>query len=451
MKKLVILAAVIVSLPLPAAAQCDATANNKAVSAITLAPRAKTATELAAQRRLEIVGSRAQMLDAAAGGGGTNNSNANYTRGESVYFFRNGPSPIRNLVLVFGNYALGPYENSNPVNNPITVEAAISPQDPRGAPQVARVTFGGKVSVAIDPDGEVSSDPVGYYVPAFGVVAIRTGVTVASGQTWPVGYLSSTNNEGAVASSSATSQIMTTSSGFTTPSGGVGGQIGYGPVALLGEMDAPALSISAIGDSLTVGNTGAFFGDGRGNRGVLGYGFANVNGGQANYNRLARGAEAASSLTYWARSKHRWRLAAYGNVATVWLGTNDVPGPATAAQIESYLTTIYQQLRGRMQRIVAVTLPPRTTSTDAFATTVNQTPMPGYEVGGKRDQVNAWIKAQVGGLIDEVIDLNPVFESGKGSGLWVPGRTADGTHPNETGMQVGKGIVSSAASKWVVE
>jgi lysophospholipase L1-like esterase len=73
---------------------------------------------------------------------------------------------------------------------------------------------------------------------------------------------------------------------------------------------------------------------------------------------------------------------------------------------------------------------PATTSTDAFATTANQTVVASE---AQRLALNASMRA--GGVANAwgVVDTARWAESATDPGKWLPGLTADGTHPNRAG------------------
>jgi lysophospholipase L1-like esterase len=397
------------------------------------------------QRDRLFVGNRSMMLSQAKGGGGPNNNDAQFTHGESYYVYRNGPVAVCNLQLTFANFALGPDEHSVAVQNPITIESSISiaGQLPR------RISFAGGsiVRPTIETEGTIVSDIVPVYIPPNSAFAIRTGVFVVPGGTWPVGFSNYSKTDNAVASHDATSQVMSPHVSVAVPSGGVGNQLGYGPIAVTGLYNKPDIVIAALGDSLTTGNTGAGNGNGEGDRGVLPYGFADAPGGRVAYSKLARDSAYLTAFTNPLRAGERLRELRYATHVVVWLGTNDM-GAHSLADLESRLKFVWGKARENNRYVIAVTLPPRTLASDRSATIDSQAPLKGWEVGGKRDQLNAWIKSQVGINVDDVLDLNAIWESKNHHGLWASGYSADGTHPNEVGMQKAKSTVAEAAGRW---
>jgi lysophospholipase L1-like esterase len=107
------------------------------------------------------------------------------------------------------------------------------------------------------------------------------------------------------------------------------------------------------------------------------------------------------------------------------LGTNDFYAGTSAATIEGYLTTIGNLAAAIGLTPIIATLPPRTTSTDNWATTTNQTVTSNESI---RTALNTWVRSTPLPHASFVEFCTPA-ESSPGSGLWsVPGGTADGIH-----------------------
>jgi hypothetical protein len=80
-------------------------------------------------------------------------------------------------------------------------------------------------------------------------------------------------------------------------------------------------------------------------------------------------------------------------------------------------------------KVGAVTLTPRTTSADSWATVANQTPMSGYTTAGIRGQFNAWLFAQKAlGNLDFIVDVNSVAADTTNPDVFKAGFSYDGTH-----------------------
>jgi hypothetical protein len=379
------------------------------------------------------------MDSQAGGGGGTDN----YTHGESVYYNLNGPVAFRNPRYMFWNGAGGPDEVSG--NNPIDVEAGMNFQ--AGGPAFQLTFNGGKdTRVTLAPGARIWSDPVPVIVPAGAEWAIRTGVYVATaGQTWPTGQRNYASKDNGVASTVQTSRVTETTTGISIPAGGKGNLPSFTHFAMTAEYDEPEIAVLILGDSHGTGNTGNN-GNGSGDRGTLSYGLAEVSSGRVPYARLARdGAYGSSFGNPWSvNTKFRFEQIDSATHVICFLGTNDI-GSRTLAQMQALYLALWAKCRGGGRSVIQVLNPPRTVSMSDLTPYATQ-----WAVGGVRDQVNAWIKTQVGvaGGIDDFLDFNGVWESASAPGTWVTTYSSDGTHANEAGMQAAKGIVSAKGAAW---
>jgi len=106
---------------------------------------------------------------------------------------------------------------------------------------------------------------------------------------------------------------------------------------------------------------------------------------------------------------------------------------ATYSTTATYEAQLVQMLRGIGVELVGTcTTTPQTSSTDNWATTVNQTKLD----GGARDTYiqtrNAAVRAGTHPAgYDFLIDWGATVESTIGSGLWKPNVPGDSTHPKE--------------------
>lgn len=379
--------------------------------------------------KLQIVGTRGQILgQSAAGGGGANN----YTRSETRLFSVLGCAPVSGLRLAVGNYAVGGGTGEAANANAITVEAAIENPTPA---QTWPLTFGGAPSVTLAAGAAGTlSDPLGVDLPALGGVWLRMGVTVTSGQVWARGSNPSRSGENSYESTSATSQIGNTG-GLT---GGTTSLPGYAPLAVLGIPQRATPAVIILGDSIAYGvGEASTIGDGLGNRGFAQRGLANVNGCQIPWANEARASDAASvnqTTNLGWRKRYLWQ---YASDLLVNLGTNDIAVGNSLATVQGNLINIWQGAKRSGLRVHQVLIMPRMkATTDSYATPGGMTPETGFEVGGVRDQLNAWIKAQVAtGLIDSFIDVNKYVEDQANPSKWITNGTAnyptaDGVHPS---------------------
>lgn len=385
--------------------------------------------------KLQVVAGRGAIL------GGVANSGTTMTRQETRMKLFFGPSPTRDIRLVFTNFTeptgTAP-EIAGP--NPITIEAALETITPVG---FATVTFGGAPTYTIQPGGFVVSDPVALDFPANSQCWLRTGLTVSAGQSWPRTSMFAISGEAMPESTSATSQVQATGA-MVTPAGGNAGAGGYIPSAILGIAEKPMISIALVGDSIMAGTVGDGSDNQTGLRGMYARGLKLDDGTTVPFTLMARASEQAAFNI--GISGHRRRmLLAYTTHAIINFGTNDIVAGTSLANVQSYLTSMWQSMAARGIRVYQALILPRTNAG-------NTAPVTGFAVGGIRDQLNAWIKTQVGnGALAGIIDVNEVAESKTTPGLWANSTwTSDGTHPNNAGAVALAAPVRAAVAKFTL-
>jgi len=370
---------------------------------------------------------------ANSAGGGTNN----YTRGEYRQKLTFGVVATSDIRICYGNY----YSTSTGQTgeaaglNPITVESGLELTSPV---TTVRASWSGARTITIQPGAQVCSDPIPIDIPANGTAWLRTGVTVASGQFWPTAsYFFGSSGDAFIESTSAVSQIGNTGD-LTVPSGGTvaSSNTGFSALAILGVPRAKTRSAIIIGDSISVGV--ADNGDGNGNYGFISRALV---ANQIPFSKLGRQSEMVQGEAG-VNGILRRLYTRYATIAVTNGGTNDLLAGRSAVQIQADLTTLWRALKARGVKVYHVLLFPRTTSSDAWATPGNQAFMSGYAPGSTRDQVNAWVKAQVGILIDGYFDPSAYIEDAANPGKWASpasaalqnapsvALTTDGTHPN---------------------
>lgn len=373
-------------------------------------------------RKLQAVSTRFRVLREFVG-------TPTYTRAESRLKASTPDIPVHGLRLVYANFfvqggGLGEFDGYNPIN----VTAAVEPEyDPAIA---IAATFNGLRQVTLDPGAIVISDPV----PGLSIDGqdfwVRTGLTVEAGGRWPQGYYGFSAGEACYESNSLTSQVYATGA-MSAPSGGVGAAGGgYGPLAVVGYAEQGQISIVYLGDSIA---------DGEGDTeitvidGYIARALQDVDGEAMPYIRLSRGADKlyTNTLPFGYRKRAMFEYGTHGLIA---LGTNDIADGASLATMKNIVLEISTSMRARGLKVIACTVAPRTTSINDWATVEGQTPVSGFEVGGIRDQYNAWIVNYADGLIDHWCDPNELIESPVAPGKWnVNGlpdfATTDGIHP----------------------
>ena len=328
---------------------------------------------------------------------------------------------ITALSVTFFN-AIGTNDSGlGPVNFKVGIEYPT--------PTVTPAFFGGNRTIPVGAGNALTSDSVTVAIPKGGVFYVRTFISVATGDRWVTTAVTDGTNWGEGLSNGIDSVDV---------GGGmiITGDANYliAPVAITSEaIDVPGVVI--YGDSIAAGS-----GDGppfldRGyymralNQGIDGVAipFANL---------AVPGESVSAFITTTAGSL---RKALPSNVrfrdAVVAYGTNDIGALGrTGAQVIGDLKSLYASLAALGIRVWGVTLLPRTTSTDGWATTTNQTPVAGFGAGSHRDFVNTWLRTLPKPLTG-VIEVSDVVESSRNSGLWKvsPILTADGVHPNLAG------------------
>jgi lysophospholipase L1-like esterase len=212
------------------------------------------------------------------------------------------------------------------------------------------------------------------------------------------------------------------------------------PIVFLGRFTGPGhLAVIGIGDSILHGSgdstTAAITGYGFFNRAALDSNGANT---IAMFN-LTRHGQTASAFVNQPRQA---RFLPFANVVVEEFGTNDIgqSGTGNVATLVTKLETIWAAARtAGVQKIIRTQLMPRSASTDGWATLGSQTPNTGWEIGGKRDSLNASLKTGLdNGKIDILIDTLAVVGDPSDSSSWRTNGTknytsSDGTHVSPSG------------------
>jgi len=188
-----------------------------------------------------------------------------------------------------------------------------------------------------------------------------------------------------------------------------------GPTAIVAMTQRPAIML--LGASNVYGSTDTHD-DSTGDIGSLA---RSIGPSLAYINASLRG----DLANYWINNGHAERLALkqYCSHVIVGLGRNDLFTGRTAVQTLADLQSIYALLLDKP--IYQVTLEPTSTSTDSWATTVNQTTA---AWNGERVTLNASIRA-VPAPLRNYIEIADIYETSRGSGIWkAPGYTSDGVH-----------------------
>jgi lysophospholipase L1-like esterase len=369
---------------------------------------------------------------------------------------------IQQISAVYANWylstAAGDSADGTPVEvkgaNDIMVSAAITTPDGK----IHQLTVLGQTRWTIKPNGQVSTDPIDVDIKASaGSFYVRTYVEVAGGGKFPLGRFAHDNGDGTqnYTASPVDNTLSTSGSGMTT------GGNGYSPVAVLGTFE-PSMTkpiVALWGDSITLGT-----GD---TDTSLGFAAQALIRDKIPFIKLARGAERAKNVSPDpTRRARRFPLAGGCTKAAIFYGTNDYnAGGDTAEVTEANLVAFWRASADRGMKALAATFTPRTTSTDAWATTTNQTPAAG---GAARTAINDWIRdgapldattlapvavgsagVRAGSATHPLLgwlELADIVESARNSNIWKANYTTDGVHPAPAARPHGSGIRHCSAA-----
>jgi hypothetical protein len=367
-----------------------------------------------------IAATRGQVMNNAtlAGGGATN-----YTRLESIYRIKTGPDGMADPTARFEAF----YYNVGQIAQPTDATLEFAYQV---GTTVTKATFGGNPTGALIAGTALySADPlIGLTIPPNTEIFAQLGIIIPSGAQFMLGgVVFSGIGEACYLSTSATSLIGTPGP-WTLPSGGVASGSHGAAIFITSTGVKSTKAILLVGDSEISAKGLDAVGDGHGNIGFLKPALYAAAGGPypfADYARL-------SSEAFLYGTQTGWRSALdYVDVMICNLGTNDLAkaasGNYTTAATKSYLMTIWAAAKAKGVKVVQALILPRTTGT--WSDAAGQTPLPRFVVGGDRDALNTWIRAQKGTLIDDVLDILPYVEDQGVPSVWAPSITGDGIHP----------------------
>lgn len=389
--------------------------------------------------KLQIVATRGILPGAVLQGGGV----PNYTLGETKMPIKMGSQRVADIRIAFAGFYIlsgASGETANPVD--MIVEGAIEKVSPSYAVQGSTIAgFNITVKSGIS---HALTDPIGINTAANETVYLQMSTYVNSTETWPASQLSGTNSIQYVSTLAASSSQVGTAGAWS----GTSRTSNYtaGPVAILGVPEKPFPSVAVIGDSIADGSGEGGAGDNNGNYGWICRGFWNVGADNVAipYTRLTMAGDAGSNFLN-GKSKGREALLQYCSHVVNHLGSNDVVG-ANLEINKTRMTAVWTAAKSRGKKVYQGLIMPRTTGT--YTSPGGQTPVAGFEPGGVRDQLNAWIITQVGqGLLDGYIDPNPFVEDQNNRGRWKSENgalTSDGVHPNTAGHIAG----SQASKAW---
>ncbi|WP_088832650.1 SGNH/GDSL hydrolase family protein [Paenibacillus tyrfis] len=315
------------------------------------------------------------------------------------------------IAVVFGNY----YDQDVPTPNPISVKSSI--EYPIGSTKrIPLFTMSGSRSFVLDPGAKQMSDLASVNGKKGTGLYMYTCITIPDGGKFPRGLVAyNSRGEGLKNENIVDSGTPDTH-----------GQFVYHPIAIIGPSDVPGNII--VSDSIGQGA-----GDNPQDRGFIAAGL----GTDFPWIRVAKGGESSYDFRANGKAMFRVGLLKYGRRAFVHYGTNDLMGK-TLDQFKTDITATWQLLRDfGIEEIYQFTIPPRTNSSDAWATPENQTAVnTKFAKGADRDQANAWLLSNPApSLLTGTIDTAAAIQHPKDASKWDAGTTKDGTHPNEVGHE----------------
>lgn len=358
---------------------------------------------------LRIVGSRGQAMGAL--------SSTSITRSESRIrsWTRGGATDI---CLAFGNYYMGfpaVPPNDYPIRAAIEYNGVNYP-----------VTFRGASSKTVTArDKIIVSDVVaGLTLPAGAEFYVRCGAECALGDQVPTGYPLRTNpataaHDQMVSTNGGASQVGGT--GAMSETGDYTAAQAFGALAVLGVPLSTEPRCLIIGDSIVRtrddggvdGNMGWF------QRALYAANkvpyTSHDRSGIQSTNHTPANNPYLYILAQWVQSK-----------ALVCLGRNSM---SNVTNLTTDTVNIIAALRVAGCAVYWALVPPRSTSTDAWATVANQTT---DSTEANRQTYHASLQSYVGTTLADVLDMLSLYESGT-PGKWIPGTTADGIHPGLAG------------------
>lgn len=361
------------------------------------------------------------------------------TTGQSARTWFDIGVTVTGVRVVYTNF-IGETPGANAINVKANIELVGGTPSDSGS-VLTSVFFNGQRTVTIQPGGIAISDVVPVTLTKGVGAYIRNYVSVATlGQTWPMGKF---NDQGGGATLDRVTSTDTDIIDTVNPTG-MGNTFlsPYMPSAILGVHGNR--TILTTGDSITFGaGTTPTAADTRAGGYVM-RAFKNL-AGVINVSLPAERADQFIS----SGMRYRMQMAQFCTDTFCAYGNNDVhQGTNTFATVAARLQAVWALLAGYGLRLHVATITPRTTSTDAFVTTVNQT---AHTQNSVRVTVNNWIRAgapqdattgaavapgTAGAVpnpyIQTIADVTDAVETTRDSGIWKANYTGDGTHPNAT-------------------
>jgi lysophospholipase L1-like esterase len=353
----------------------------------------------------------------------------------------NGSVALSSLIVRLPNWWVSDHLAENVTANAIRIRCSI--EYPKGTTPV-HFTKGGDTYMVVEPGETLQSDPMAKALPANADFYLHLYIAAWDGEAEISGEIP--NGRSVTQQGGTVNDDQYTNSSATDMTGTIGGETtaytGTGTrydVAFVGgiPVDPTAKSFVVIGDSITQRDfsTGS---DAKSNQGMWARWLTGVGG----YGLMNLG-KAASEAADWVKLPRRQMprveamLDNVGSHVIVMLGTNDMPASGgTAADHVAPLRNVQELVSwlavSKRRRVYFGTLPPRSGSTDSWATVENQTPSGSTTLWPSRIAFNKHVRAGMPHVAG-YIEIADTLESARDAGTWKAGLTEDGLHPDIQG------------------
>ncbi|PDT05691.1 hypothetical protein CO666_03550 [Rhizobium chutanense] len=360
-------------------------------------------------------------------------------RGRSQMIARDA---ITSAKFVFPNWFAAQFGATSPYieqNGPSALSIQAAVEYPAGV--FTPILFSGSTTGTIPAGANLVSDDTALSIPEDAQYAIRwringTGGLVYVSATSPAVTSSAFGDafDSAATVNSLADNTQNAADAYTNNGPGAY----YGPIAVLSV--SARESIIAFGTSITHGENDTL--DSTLDLGIIARG-AGVNFGYINCGVRGDSAYRAVNVLGTGNFAKRAALAQYATKAIIEYGPNDIGTveARTAAQCLADRATLYAYLKSVAPgiKIYQTTTTPLATSTDAFATTGNQTP--NATITPKITEINDAVRA--GGIanLDGYYDVSDVVSTARNSGIWkcpagyTPMTNSGGLHPLQAGYK----------------
>ncbi len=338
----------------------------------------------------------------------------------SPHYMRDSVTQVK---VLFPNWYVNPSSTHAELGSGADATITASIEYPAGV--FTQILFGGLSSGTVPNGGNLVSDWVTVTIPDGALMWVRTFWTSTAGVLTIPHDLTGTGLPGAgleVAVSGLTDKTM---SGTVTA-----GDNEYSPVAIVATTTRPSVVI--VGDSICLGDSSReVTGDASGDFGIV----ARSIGPNYAYASYCQNGDQAEDIV--ASHTNRAALFAYASHLISEYGSNDLyTNNASAATVLGLLQTIWGWMTDLGGHAYQTTITPRTTSTDNWATTGNQSHVSGV-INTRRIDLNTQIRGMASGL-SGYFDVADSAETARNSGLWrttgaANGYVVDGIHPNTAG------------------